>query len=61
MIATRLTSPQLLAAFCQISDISAQCVGSSKAPSPYCAIWMATVEAAARGYHQVVAGMPVIA
>ena len=30
VIITRLTSPQLLAAFCQISDISAQCVGSEQ-------------------------------
>lgn len=28
MLITRLTSPQLLAAFCQLSDISADCVGS---------------------------------
>lgn len=30
VIITRLTSPRLLAAFCELSDISAQCIGSAQ-------------------------------
>lgn len=30
MLITRLTSPKLLAAFCQLSDISADCIGSKE-------------------------------
>lgn len=30
VIITRLTSPRLLSAFCELSDISAQCIGSAQ-------------------------------
>ena len=61
LIITRLTSPQLLAAFCQISDISAQCVGSEQgAVAILRNLDGDGPEAAARDITTVVAGMPVI-
>ena len=61
VIITRLTSPQLLAAFCQISDISAQCVGSEQgAVAILRNLDGDGPEAAARDITTVVAGMPVI-
>ena len=55
------TAPQLLAAFCQISDISAQCVGSEQgAVAILRNLDGDGPEAAARDITTVVAGMPVI-
>jgi hypothetical protein len=61
VIITRLTSPQLLAAFCQISDISAQCVGSEQgAVAILRNLDGDGPEAAAKDITTVVSGMPVI-
>ena len=43
VIITRLTSPRLLSAFCELSDISAQCIGRRKVLSRCCAISTETV------------------
>lgn len=61
VIITRLTSAQLLAAFCQLSDISAQCIGS---PQGAVAVLRNLEgdgpEAAVKDLTTVVSGMPAI-
>lgn len=61
VIITRLTSAQLLAAFCQLSDISAQCIGS---PQGAVAVLRNLEgdgpEAAIKDLTTVVSGMPAI-
>lgn len=61
VIITRLTSAQLLAAFCQLSDISAQCIGS---PQGAVAVLRNLdgdgPEAAVKDLTTVVSGMPAI-
>lgn len=61
MIITRLTSPELLAAFCQLSDISALCIGADEgAVAVLRNLTGDGPEAAARDMTVVVSGMPVV-
>ena len=61
VIITRLTSPRLLAAFCELSDISAQCIGSAQgAVAVLRNLDGDGPEAAVKDMTIVVAGMPAI-
>ena len=60
-IITRLTSPRLLSAFCELSDISAQCIGSAQgAVAVLRNLDGDGPEAAVKDMTIVVAGMPAI-
>ena len=59
VIITRLTSPRLLSAFCELSDISAQCIGSAQgAVAVLRNLDGDGPEAAVKDMTIVVAGMP---
>lgn len=61
VIITRLTSPRLLSAFCELSDISAQCIGSAQgAVAVLRNLDGDGPEAAVKDMTIVVAGMPAI-